>query len=154
MQIPFDYSDLLRCLNKHKARYLVIGAYAVIYYTEPRYTKDFDVWIDSSPDNAGKVYSALKEFGAPLAGIRAEDFTGKSLVYQIGVAPVRVDVITGFKNLDFKKAWSGKEITRIDDVPVYIIGAKELIRLKKNASRESDLRDLAALNKSIKKRKG
>jgi hypothetical protein len=130
----------------------VIGAYAVIYYTEPRYTKDFDVWIDASSDNAKKVYAALREFGAPLAGMRARDFMIQGMVYQIGVAPVRVDVITGFKNLDFTKAWVGKEKTQVDDVSVYIIGMKELIGLKQAASREGDRRDLEALRKSVKKK--
>ncbi|MCM8801365.1 MAG: hypothetical protein NC912_05100 [Candidatus Omnitrophica bacterium] len=93
MLVPSDYKELLRLLNRHKVRYLIVGAYAVIYYTEPRYTKDIDIWVEPDIKNAKKVYQVLKRFGAPLKGINVEDFTKRNLVYQIGVAPVRVDIM-------------------------------------------------------------
>jgi len=105
MQIPLDYKELLKILNRHKAKYLIVGAYAVAYYAEPRYTKDIDIWIESSQNNARKVYSALKKFGAPLENITLNDFTNENLVYQVGVAPIRVDIIMGLKGLNFEKAW-------------------------------------------------
>ena len=80
MRIPLDYRELLKLLNRHKAQYLIVGAYAVIYYAEPRYTKDMDIWVNPRIDNAQRVWKALKEFGAPLKGIQPEDFSDKGLV--------------------------------------------------------------------------
>ena len=79
MQIPSDFKELLSTLNKHKVRYLIVGAYAVIYYTEPRYTKDLDILIDASCENAKKTYVAFSEFGAALKGISIEDFMNENL---------------------------------------------------------------------------
>lgn len=111
MLIPLDYRDLLRLLNKHKVQYLIVGAYAVIYYTEPRYTKDLDIWINPQTKNAQRVWKALKEFGAPLRGIQPEDFTFKNLVYQIGVAPIRVDIMMGITGVEFTLAWKHIEVS-------------------------------------------
>ena len=88
--LPEDYKDILAVFAKHRVRYLVIGGYAVVYYTEPRYTKDFDLWIDRSPENARRVYQALVEYGAPVSKITPDDFSGGYGVFQIGVAPVRI----------------------------------------------------------------
>jgi len=158
MQIPFDYKDLLRILNKHRVKYLIIGAYAVVYYTEPRYTKDLDIWVEPSLKNAEKVYRALKEFGAPLQDVRVEDFTNPDLVYQIGVAPVRVDIIMSPAKIEFKEAWKNrKRVNLIEGVKVNIIGLDELIKMKKMAKRDTDKRDLKALlyiRKKLKKKKG
>lgn len=153
MPIPSDYRDLLKLLNKHKVKYLLAGAYAVIYYTEPRYTKDMDIWIDSSPDNAQKVYKALKEFGAPLKGISAEDFAGKDLVYQIGIEPVRIDIIMGDPGIDFKYAWKHKKTIDFDGVKTNIIGIRELIKLKQKARRDVDNLDVKLLNLRLEKRR-
>jgi hypothetical protein len=90
------FSELLRILSAHKAEFLIVGGYAVMKYTEPRYTKDLDIWIRNSPQNAGRVYAALAEFGAPLAadGLTVQDFASSSMVYQIGRPPLRIDIIT------------------------------------------------------------
>ena len=142
MQIPSDYKDLLKILNKHKAKYLIVGAYAVTYYTEPCYTKDIDIWIDSSCNNAKKIYSALKEFGAPLKNITLNDLTNENLVYQIGVAPVRVDIIMGLKGLKFDKAWENRTKTTLEDIKVNIVGLEELIKSKKQTKRDRNGKDL------------
>jgi len=73
------FKDLLSALNARKAKYLIVGGYAVMLYSEPRYTKDLDIWIDATPANASRVFQALAEFGAPLAGIRAQDFVAPDL---------------------------------------------------------------------------
>lgn len=150
-KIPFDYKELWKILNKHKVKYLVIGAYAVIYYTEPRYTKDLDMSIEPSPTNAEKVFAALKEFGAPLGNISVEDFANPNLVYQMGVAPVRVDIIMGMQGIYFNEAWKNKKEVFIDNVKVNMIGIKDLIKLKEKANREMDRRDLKELKYSLKK---
>jgi hypothetical protein len=84
VDISCDYRDLLNILNKYKVQYLIIGAHAVTYYTEPRFSKDLDIWVNPTKGNAQKVYDALKEFGAPLKSVRAEDFTNPKTFYQIG----------------------------------------------------------------------
>lgn len=153
MEIPFDYKELLKILNEHKVKYLVIGAYAVIYYTEPRFTKDLDILIEPSIENAKRIYEALKEFGAPLEKITADDFTKKSMVYQIGIAPVRVDILMGIKGADFNLIWKGKVKINIEGVAVNIIGLQELVKLKKLAKRDADKRDLKELKYVQKKKK-
>lgn len=145
-----DYKELLRILNKHKVRYLVIGAYAVIYYTEPRYTKDLDIWVDPEEQNAQKTYEALKEFGAPLTNIAPADFTKKKTIYQIGVAPVRVDILMGLPGLGFSRAWDHRVMTVYDEVRVSIIGLEELIKSKKKAGRPSDMIDITQLQYRVK----
>jgi predicted nucleotidyltransferase len=123
----------------------------VIYYTEPRYTKDLDVWIESSLENAQKIYMALKEFGAPLENITIEDFTNINQVYQIGIAPVRADILMGIKGMAFSTAWKKKVMVTIEGVEVNIIGFKELMVLKKHAARDVDKRDLRELKYRLKR---
>jgi len=154
MDIGSDYKDLLRILNKHKVKYLIVGAYAVIYYTEPRYTKDIDIWVEPGEKNAGRVYKALKEFGAPLKGITIGNFTDKNSVYQIGVEPVRADIIMGLSNIGFNSAWKQKVVTDFGGVKVNIIGRNELIRTKRMTGRTADKLDVESLSfKPQKKRK-
>lgn len=100
------FKELLRAFNERGAEYLIVGGYAVMKYTEPRFTKDLDLWIRSSAENAARVYEALAEFGAPLErdGLAPQDFTSEELTYQIGVAPVRVDILTHVSGLQFADA--------------------------------------------------
>jgi hypothetical protein len=88
-----DFRDLLQCLNEAGARYLIVGAYAVIYHSEPRYTKDLDIWTEPTPDNAGRVWNALVQFGAPLADLTIADLTNPDVVFQMGIEPNRIDII-------------------------------------------------------------
>lgn len=153
MQIPLDYKELLKILNRHKAKYLIVGAYAVAYYAEPRYTKDIDIWIESSQNNARKVYSALKKFGAPLENITLNDFTNENLVYQIGVAPIRVDIIMGLKGLNFEKAWENRTKAKLEGIKVNIMGLEELIKSKKKTQRDMNGRDLDSLRYVLRRKK-
>lgn len=153
MQVASDYKDLLRILNRHKVRYLIVGAYAVIYYTEPRYTKDLDIWVEPEIENAKRVYKAFKEFGAPLKGISLEDFANKNLVYQIGVAPVRVDIIMGIPAINFDRAWKHRKIITFDGIKVNVIGINELIESKKKIKRKMDIIDIENLQCSLRLRK-
>ncbi|OIO36807.1 MAG: hypothetical protein AUJ74_00820 [Candidatus Omnitrophica bacterium CG1_02_44_16] len=156
MLIPSDYKELLSALNKRGAKYLIVGAYAVIYYTEPRYTKDLDIWVGPEIENAAKVYEALKQFGAPLRGLTPADFTKPSLVYQIGVDPVRVDILMGIPGLDFNTAWQRRKRVVFEGVDGSVIGIEELMRSKKKANRPMDLVDIGNLStrlKSSKRRK-
>lgn len=150
MLLPSDYKGLLRALNAHKVRYLIVGAYAVVYYTEPRYTKDLDIWVEPQEENAQKVYEALKKFGAPLKGISIEDFLNKNLVYQIGVEPVRIDIIMGLSNIDFSFVWKHRKVVDFEGLKINIIGVNELIQTKKDSKRDTDKRDIEALKTKLR----
>src|SRR5258708_2251566 len=104
------YKELLQLLREHHVEYLIVGGYAVMKYTEPRYTKDLDVWVNNSAQNSARVFDALVKFGAPLKhdGITPETFTQNSVVYQIGVAPVRIDFLTHITGVEFADAWRGR----------------------------------------------
>lgn len=147
MDISSDYKDLLRIFNRDKIKYLIVGAYAVIFYTEPRYSKDIDIWISPDIDNAKKAYKALGEFGAPLKNISPEDFTRKDMVYQIGVEPVRIDIIMGLSGIDFHTAWKARKKSDYAGISVNMIGIEDLKRSKLAAKRPQDLLDLSKLNK-------
>lgn len=139
-----DFKELLRAFNERKAEYLIVGGYAVMKYTEPRFTKDLDVWIRNSQENAAKVYEALAEFGAPLQkdGLIPEDFTSQDMTYQIGVAPVRIDILTQISGIQFAEAWQNRVASTFFGLPVYFISLRDLIINKKAAGRSSDLEQL------------
>jgi predicted nucleotidyltransferase len=143
----------LRILNRHRVRYLIIGAYATIYYAEPRYTKDLDIWVEPEANNARKVYAALKEFGAPLKNIRPADFNNRKLIYQVGVEPVRVDIIMGVCGLEFEDAFKDRKAALFDGVKVNIIGLNGLIESKKKAGRRLDYVDVENLRRRLESRK-
>ena len=145
MSVNTDFQDLLRAFNDHGIRYLIVGAYAVMYYTEPRFTKDLDIWVEPSLENARKVWAALAEFGAPLEQVTLNDFLNKELVYQIGIAPNRVDIMMGIKGVHFQTAWESRVISSYEKIPVNIIGLNDLIRAKKKAGRDQDRIDLKRL---------
>ena len=146
MDISSDYKDLFKTLNKHKVKYLLIGAYAVAFYTEPRYTKDLDIWVRNDLPNAKRLYKALIDFGAPLKGVAVEDFTDKKMIYQIGVAPIRIDILMGAAGIKFENAWKNRKRTHYGGVPINILGIKELIYSKKKIKREQDVLDVKKLS--------
>lgn len=145
--MPFnrDYKDLFRILNEYKVRYVVVGAYAVMYYTEPRYTKDVDIWVEPTPPNAKKVWQALAKFGAPLKGVTIDNFCNPHLVYQIGIEPNRIDIMMGVPGLEFQQAWKNRVRSRYGKENIYILNMKDLIIAKKTAKRSQDKIDLEKL---------
>ena len=143
-----DFGAMLRCLNACGARYLVVGGYAVMRHTEPRFTKDLDLWIDNSRANTKRVFKALGLFGAPLAGLSAQDLEKPELVLQIGLAPVRVDFLTTLPGLEFRAAWRNRDTFRWEGVRTHFISKADLIQAKRLAGRPQDRRDLRSLMKS------
>ena len=138
MDVPSDYEDLFKTLNACRIKYLVVGAYAVMYYAEPRFTKDIDIWVIPQMNDAGKIYEALKKFGAPLRGIKPQDFNDKRMILQIGIAPVRVDILLDIPGVSFQTAWKNKRKIRYGRTTVYILGKNDLIAAKKKAGRPQD----------------
>jgi len=130
-----------------------VGAYAVVYYTEPRFTKDIDIWVNQDIKNAHKLCKALKEFGAPLKDISVTDFTNKKMIYQIGVAPIRIDIILGLYNLKFNSAWKNRTRTKYGGVPINVLGINELIKSKKKSKRAQDRLDLKKLKTRFKNKR-
>jgi hypothetical protein len=150
MEIYQDYEDLLRIFNTGKVKYLLIGAFAVSYYAQPRYTKDMDIWIEPTAENAGKVYKCLSDFGAPLNKISINDLAVKGTIFQIGVEPVRIDILTDIAGLTFKKAWPNRKKSKFGKTNTYFIGLKDLISANRAAHRLQDKVDLENLMPLIK----
>ncbi len=142
MAVNRDYKDLFRIFCTEKVEYLVVGAHAVVYYTEPRYTKDLDVWVSPSRENAERVWRALAEFGAPLMGVTLDDFGNQETIYQLGIEPNRIDILMGIGGVEFEDAWQDKEDSTYDGIPIFIIGKASLIAAKKAAGRPQDLIDI------------
>ena len=141
-----DFKELLSIFNAHSVRYLIIGGYAYARYTEPRTTKDLDLFVQPDPVNAVAVYKALTEFGAPLKGVTVDDFVHPGTVFQIGVAPLRVDILCHIDGPDFNQAWETSEQALIDDeVPARYISSDKLIANKLAAGRPQDLLDVEKL---------
>ena len=145
-----DFKDLLGAFEKAGVRYLVIGGYAVSEHTEPRYTKDLDIWIDNSIENANCVVDALYEFGAPLLDVTVQDFTVPTLVYQIGIEPSRIDILMGLKEMNFDECWERRETVEISGLTVNFISIPDLIANKERAGRPQDLIDADNLRKKIR----
>ena len=130
-----DLRELLNLFEKHKIRYLVVGAYAVMKYSEPRFTKDLDLWIATDRENATSVYVALKEFGAPLANLTADDFTHQDYFYQMGIPPLRIDIMMSIPGVEFEEAWKNREVVELDKLKIPFISRSDLIRAKEASGR-------------------
>ena len=138
------YKELLQLLNEFEVEYLIVGGFAVMKYSEPRYTKDLDVWVHNSRQNSLRVVEALKKFGAPLDHdkVTAETFTDKQVVYQIGIAPVRIDILTEITGVRFPDAWRNRVASTFFGIPVHFISLDDLVANKQALGRISDLEDL------------
>src|SRR5271169_5484431 len=149
------YKELLQLLNEFEVEYLIVGGFALMKYGEPRYTKDLDVWVHNSPQNSLRVVGALNTFGAPLEhdGITAETFTEKQVVYQIGIAPVRIDILTEITGVEFSSAWRKRVASAFFGVPVHFISLDDLMANKLALGRAIDVRDLKQNPKSEKPEK-
>ena len=128
-------------------RYLVVGGYAVGFHSKPRYTKGIDVWVEPSPENASRVWTALAVFGAPLTGVTPKDFETPGLVYQIGVPPVRIDIPTRLEGVDFTEAWKARVDWHYGDVPMHVLSKSHLIANKRVVGRPQDPADIKVLER-------
>jgi len=138
------FKELLRLLNEFEVEYLIVGGFAVMKYSEPRYTKDLDVWVNNSLQNSLRLVAALRRFGAPLDndGITEQTFNARQIVYQLGVAPVRIDILTEITGVTFPHAWSNKVPSTFYGVPVHFIAKEDLLTNKEALGREVDVNDL------------
>jgi uncharacterized nucleotidyltransferase DUF6036 len=148
MPASLHFKELLKKFNEHQVKYLVVGAYAVMKYTEPRYTKDFDIWVEPITINAQRVYEALAEFGAPMNEVAVEDFANPELVFQIEIEPLRINIMMGIKGLAFSDAWPQRVETSFEDIAMNLISKEDLLTAKKAAGRPQDLIDAEGLKLS------
>lgn len=142
-----DFRDLLSAFADCGVRFLVVGAYAVTHYTAPRFTKDLDIWIDPTAENAARAWKALAAFGAPLAGVSPADLSRPGMILQIGVPVNRIDVLTSVQALDFGECWKRRDPGRYADVTVHYLSRADLIRNKTSVGRPQDLLDVARLKR-------
>jgi hypothetical protein len=136
MDLHPDLIELLSTLSASKVRYLIVGAHAVAFHGHPRFTKDLDVWVEPSSENAQRVWHALKRFGAPLADMTPEDFANPRIVYQMGAPPHRVDVMSGIDGVEFDEAWPRRGRGELGGQIVHFVGREDL----------QDLRDVRKLD--------
>lgn len=152
MRVEEDFEGLLGLFNKHKVKYCIAGAYAVGFYGCPRYTKEMDIFVEPSLENAQRIVSALDEFGFASLKLTAQDFLDPRAIVQLGYEPVRVDLITSLKGCSFAQAWKNRRRGVYGRQKVYFIGLSQLMRNKKLAGRSQDRSDWDRLAERIKKR--
>ena len=145
MEIYQDFKELLELLNVHKVEYVIVGAYALSFHGVPRFTGDIDILVKPDQDNAAKILVALKDFGFGSLDLKESDFHEPGQVIQLGVAPVRVDLITSLTGLSWQEVFSGKVKGNFGEVNVYYLGKKELLANKRALGRKKDLADIEAL---------
>jgi len=140
-----DFKELLLAFNAHGVEYLIVGAHALAAYGHVRATKDLDVWVRPDRENAQRVLKGLSDFGAPLGDLTADDLSKGGTIFQIGMPPLRIDVITEIDGVDFEDAWPDRLQTGFAGVPAFVISRRHLIRNKKAAGRLQDLADVEKL---------
>ena len=151
LHLPPDFLDLLIELNRVDAKYLLVGGHAVAFHGRPRATKDFDLWIEASPDNAQRVVAALTAFGAPLGKLTESDFAHPGNGFRMGSPPFRIEILTEISGVDFAEAWNARQSCTIDDVTFGVIGRADLIKNKRAAGRPQDLADVDVLERQSKR---
>lgn len=142
-----DYKDMLQRLLSHEAKFLVVGAYAMAAQGYPRATGDLDIWVEPSAENSKKVYAALAEFGVPIKDLDENTFAEPGIVFQIGVVPRRIDILTAIEGVSFEEGYAGKEIIEVDNIPISFLSKRELIKNKESTGREKDKLDVKYLKR-------
>jgi hypothetical protein len=153
MELNRHFSDLLSEFNAARVRYLVVGAHLLSYYGRPRTTGDLDLWVESTPENAERVFLALESFGAPLEDISPRDFSTPGTVFQIGIAPSRIDVLTSLTALTFSSAWRNRRRAKYGQLPISLLSERDFVRNKRAVGRARDLADADEIDR-VRKRRG
>lgn len=145
MVLNKDFREFIASLNENNVRYLIVGGYAVGFHGYPRYTKDLDVWIEISNENAENVVKALNQFGFSSSGFSAEDFINPDEFTQLGYPPNRIDIITSCEGVDFSSCYATKMQIEIDGLKVDFIDYENLLKNKQTVGRPQDLADVSNL---------
>jgi hypothetical protein len=136
---------MLSALSEAGAEFLVVGAHALAAHGHPRATGDLDIWVRPTRENADRVWQAIERFGAPRRNLCREDFCAPDVVFQIGVEPNRIDILTSITGVEFEEAWQHRKQSRIDGISVSILGRDQLLKNKLACGRPKDLADAAWL---------
>ena len=147
MTLNSDYKDILRIFQERKVKYILVGAYAMAAHGYPRSTMDIDLWVKPDPDNASLVLKALDDFGAPSGDLSQDDLLKEGIIFQIGVAPRRIDIITSVDGLKFDEAFSSAQEIEIDTLKVPVLSKPDLITNKRSTERLIDLADVETLER-------
>ena len=145
MEVQKDFRELLALFNEHKVEYVIVGGYALAFHGAPRYTGDIDILIHPDTANAHRILAALDEFGFGSVDLKAADFQKQGNVIQLGVPPVRVDIITSLTGISWEDACAGKAHGKYGDISVHYIGREQFIANKRAVGRKKDLADIEAL---------
>lgn len=148
MRVEKDFKEFIESLNRNSVRYLIVGSFALSYYAEPRYTKDIDILIDSTSANAERLLTAIREFGFTDLEIGVNDFLAPDQIIQLGIAPVRIDLLTSLKGIIFAEAWDRRTTGRYGEISAFYISKQDLIDHKKLVGRKQDLADVEKLIRS------
>ena len=140
-----DYKEFIQSLNDNSVDYLVVGGYAVALHGYPRYTKDIDIWIESSQENATRLLKALEQFGFGSVGLKVEDFLEPDQVVQLGYPPNRIDLLTSLAGVAFQNCYDAKMAVDIEGLIVNFIDIESLKKNKKASGRLQDLADVENL---------
>ncbi|MCI5227036.1 MAG: hypothetical protein D3918_10370 [Candidatus Electrothrix sp. AX2] len=140
-----DYREMLQTLLENEVRFLVVGAYALAAYGYPRATGDFDIWVEATKENSKKILSSLMQFGAPVGQVSEETFAEQGIIFQIGVAPRRIDILTHIDGVDFQEAYQAREEIALEGMHLPFLSKKNLIKNKKSTGREKDILDARTL---------
>ncbi len=143
-----DYKDMLRALSDANIDFLLVGAYAVAADGHPRATGDLDLWVRPDSETAPRVYRVLAEFGAPLHDLTIDDLASPGMVFQIGVEPSRIDILTAISGVAFDDAWGNRMSIEIDNIKFNVIGRSDLIVNKRACGRPKDIADAETLDPS------
>ena len=148
MSVNPDFRDLFAALNAAHAEFLIIGGYALAVHGAPRFTKDLDVWVQPTPENAKRVWTALDAFGAPFLDLTLQDLSTPGIVFQMGLPPNRIDIITTIDGVEFQEAWEHRMSSAYGDQPVMVMGVDDLIRNKEATGRPQDRLDAETLRQA------
>ncbi len=140
-----DYKEMLQLLLDEHVEFILVGAYALAAHGYPRATGDIDIWVHPSSDNAPRVHKALAKFGAPLQNVTPQDFSNPNVIFQIGVAPRRIDIITSITGVEFAEAVRNASQLNIEALPIPVLSIADLIKNKEATGREKDLLDVKIL---------
>jgi len=147
MKVEKDYRDFLKSLNAEKVRYLIVGGYAYSYHAEPRYTKDIDILVEATEESGARVIAAIANLWGAMPELKASDFLRRDMMIQLGVAPVRIDIITACSGIEFQSAWKNRIRAKYGDISVSFISLEDLIKNKRAVGRDRDLLDAKYLER-------
>lgn len=145
MEVQPDFRELLALFYAHEVEYIIVGAYALAFHGAPRFTADLDILVKADSENSQRIIKALEEFGFQFSDLTSDDFQHPDKVVQLGVPPVRVDLLTSLTGVTWEEAFLGRAQGKYGDVTVFFLGREQFIANKRALGRKRDLADLEAL---------